>query len=238
MRRLIALALLLPAAPDGVAELARKIMEDPKSSPALRRDAFHVRFLSQPLAEGRQTLLAAVTHPDPGIRNLALSVLALGLEDYRFRSLRDGMVTVSVLDLNIFNGPSRTSGQLILPKAPRGLEAGTLRPLLHNPDAKTAAYAGYLLTLLGEPDGLAPLLAYGRKHAAKDNSWGKLVYRALAAAADDGKVPLLEEMYERLRREEPYTLGDFYWTIRVLDGPNALKLRKRMRQEVGMDHLR
>ena len=33
-------------------------------------------------------------------------------------------------------------------------------------------------------------------------------------------------------------LPEFYWTIRVMEGPNALRLRKRIRQEVGMDRLR
>ena len=42
----------------------------------------------------------------------------------------------------------------------------------------------------------------------------------------------------QLRREQLYELGDFYWTIRIIDGPNVLRLRKQMRQEVGMTNLR
>jgi hypothetical protein len=33
-------------------------------------------------------------------------------------------------------------------------------------------------------------------------------------------------------------LREFYWTIRDMSDPNVIKLRKQIRDEVGMDHLR
>ena len=50
-------------------------------------------------------------------------------------------------------------------------------------------------------------------------------------------IKILEELYRALGKEHS-ALRDFYWTIRVLDGPQALKLRKRIRQEAGMERLR
>ena len=45
----------------------------------------------------------------------------------------------------------------------------------------TAAYAGYLLCLLGEREGLDPLARYWRQHTdRRHDMWRKLVYRAIA----------------------------------------------------------
>lgn len=40
-----------------------------------------------------------------------------------------------------------------------------------------------------------------------------------------------------MRKQGSYYIRDFYWTIRVMDGPNVLRLRKQMRDEVGMANL-
>ena len=33
-------------------------------------------------------------------------------------------------------------------------------------------------------------------------------------------------------------MSDFYWTIRIMSGPEILKFRKQIRDEVGMENLR
>ena len=38
-------------------------------------------------------------------------------------------------------------------------------------------------------------------------------------------------------KDESYYAQDFYWTIRGIKGPNVLKLRKQMRDELGMAEL-
>jgi len=65
----------------------------------------------------------------------------------------------------------------------------------------------------------------------------RLVCRAVVALDDDARVPVLEEVYENLSANglDP---KEFYWTIRALDGPRALRLRRIMRAEHGMENLR
>jgi hypothetical protein len=52
-------------------------------------------------------------------------------------------------------------------------------------------------------------------------------------------APLLEEIYHTYQpNEDNYQIREFYWTIRSMTGPRAMQLRKLIRDEVGMDHLR
>jgi hypothetical protein len=37
---------------------------------------------------------------------------------------------------------------------------------------------------------------------------------------------------------EDYRLRDFYWTVRIMKGPEALKFREKIRREVGTQRLR
>jgi hypothetical protein len=106
------------------------------------------------------------------------------------------------------------------------------------------ALAAYALTLLGDAGGLEPLLGYWRKRAARDGSWDKRVYQAVAQAGDDSKIYALEQIYAAARapsgsRYQDFSIiKDLYWTIRGMDGPNARRLRQRIRNEVGMPFLR
>ena len=71
----------------------------------------------------------------------------------------------------------------------------------------------------------------------RDDKWTGLVFRAVAVTNDDGRLPLLQEIY-RSMKDDDRRLSEFYWTIRIMDGPEALKFRKKIRDEVGMDRLR
>jgi hypothetical protein len=115
-----------------------------------------------------------------------------------------------------------------------------VRPLLKDDDPDTAAAAGYLLALLGESDGLDAVLRRWRSADADDSEWPLRVAAAISALDDPTKVPVLEEIYKKLAasRNGTYYLKQFYWTIRSMHGSEVLKLRKKMRDEVGMDNLR
>src|SRR5207245_9261766 len=122
---------------------------------------------------------------------------------------------------------------------PPALEAEPLLPLLDSPDSKVAAQAGYLLALLGRPEGLPSLLAYWRNRAANDPDWMRLVYRAVSKLDDGSQVPALKEIYARLNNDHNRQyLSEFYWTIRNMTGPEILALRKLIRDEVGVQNLR
>jgi hypothetical protein len=50
---------------------------------------------------------------------------------------------------------------------------------------------------------------------------------------------VLEEIYRTYQPDEDaYRIREFYWTIRSMTGPSVLQLRKRIRDEVGMERLR
>ena len=99
-----------------------------------------------------------------------------------------------------------------------------------------AGYAGYLIALLGDHRGIAPLLKAARAHGFADDQWAKMVYRAITHLDDDSQTPILEEIYEATKSES-WQIHEFYWTIRAMHGPNILKLRKKIRDEVGMAQL-
>jgi len=106
--------------------------------------------------------------------------------------------------------------------------------LLASPDAEVAALAGYLVTLLGEPDGLVPLLNYWRAQS-KNQELDRLVYRAVAVCDDPQFIPLLREIYGRIKQQ--WDQQEFYWTIRIMGGPEILEFRKRLRKEIGVGNL-
>jgi hypothetical protein len=76
------------------------------------------------------------------------------------------------------------------------------------------------------------------KQMKSDDEWNKLAYEAISAGDDAKYVPILEQIYETFHKEESHLMRDFYWSIRTMHGPEILKLRKRIRDEVGMDQLR
>lgn len=39
-------------------------------------------------------------------------------------------------------------------------------------------------------------------------------------------------------KETPEDARAFYWTIRTMEGPEVLRLRKQMRDDLGMENLR
>ena len=76
-----------------------------------------------------------------------------------------------------------------------------LRPLLRDPNPKTAAHAAYLLALLQDATGLDLLVRYWRTQAHDDDAWSGLVYGAVAALTDDSTVLLLKEIYRGSRAQ-------------------------------------
>jgi len=181
------------AHPDDLVDLARKLAEDSKAPPALRRDALQVVLLMQSRADSRKPAIDALSHSEAGIRNLALSYLVHGRSKLGY--LRDDLVYLNLYTDALMQEMMMMSGRGEAPaalEAPRGMKPEMLRPLLRDPDPRSVAYAGYLLALLGETEGLEPLLRYWRDHARTDDSWRRLAYVAVAACADDAHVRTLE----------------------------------------------
>lgn len=87
---------------------------------------------------------------------------------------------------------------------------------------------------MGEPEGMEPLLKYWREHQKGSDEWTKLVYRAIAMTDNPQYIPILREIYGKLHE---YETAEFYWTIRIMSGPEILKFRKQVRDEVGPSRL-
>ena len=129
---------------------------------------------------------------------------------------------------------SSQSGTPIVPKPPEGVTLEDVRPLLGDSDAEVAACAGYLLALLGEPTAWSRCCNTGGSTARTRSEWKKLVYRAIAVIDDPKYIPVLREIYGKL---EQYEMSEFYWTIRIMSGPEILAFRKQIRDEVGASQL-
>ncbi len=57
---------------------------------------------------------------------------------------------------------------------------GTGPSTLNARDPETAALAGFALALLGEAEGLKPLLSYRRTQPGTDHAWNQRAYQAIA----------------------------------------------------------
>jgi HEAT repeat protein len=239
LQRLVALALLAKANVKEATDVADKIAAEAGAAVSLREDAFRASlWLRRPRAATR-VAVAALSHPDVRIRKVALIYLALGADTVQ--QLSGGQIYLSSQYRDSVDSRSDSGPAALEP--PSGLPPEVPRQMLTDPDPAVAALAGYLLTQFGDPAGFGPLERFWRDRVREDSNWTRLVYRAVAALNDDARVPILQEIYRDMVPEEgePVALGsisEFYWTIRVLDGPNVLQLRKRIRAEVGKDALR
>lgn len=230
LERLAALVLLAGADRGQAAEVSAQLLADSKLSPELRRDAFQALLVTESKAAASKAAIDALANPDPAWRKLALGHLAQGPERYnhlrgRFR-------------LDVAEGPTVSSsrdGLPIIPEAPPGLKPEHVRPLAKDSAPEVAALAGYLLAVLHEPEGLGPLLRFWHDQKGDKQDLDRLVYRAIAALDDSSQMAALREIHGRL---DEYEMRDFYWTIRIMSGPEILKLRKEIRDAVGMDRLR
>ena len=224
-QRRVALTLLAAAAPDEAAEVALQLADDARLEQPLRSDAFQICLATQPSNEASKLALVAIKGSDPARKKLAVKYLAHGAS--ALQSIGNGLYLYGMSHV-VFHNNAR--GVPIIPKPPKGVTAEDVRPLAGSADAETAACAGYLLALLGEPEGMGPLVQYWRHHGDSSNQWRMLVYRAIAVVDDPQYIAVLREIYGKL---EDYEVSEFYWTIRIMSGPEILKFRKQIRDEKG-----
>jgi HEAT repeat protein/thiol-disulfide isomerase/thioredoxin len=227
LQRLMALGLLTYADPDEARQVAQKFHSDAKAGSRLRTAAFQIGLVLATPKEAAAAASAALSDKDPARQKLGLQYLVDGPEG--LRNLPNSIF------IRTGNAPqSVRTGQPIVPEPPPGLQAGQLLPLASHSDPQIAAEAGYLLALMGESRGLEPLLRYYRQQGKDDSQTQRLVYRAIAALDDSTQIPVLRKIYEDLRGSN---LSEFYWTIRSMTGPDILRLRQQIRDEVGVQQL-
>jgi thioredoxin-like negative regulator of GroEL/HEAT repeat protein len=231
-QRVVALALLLGVSAPDAAEQAKGIYEDQQANADFRAVAFQVILAAGPKADAQRAAIAALSAANPHARLLALRYLAEGPR--ATQELQEGIYLFNaVVDQESFV----QSNQPVKFEPPPGLVAEPLMPLLGSTDREEAALAGYLLCLLGKHEGLAPLVEFHQ--ASHDRNWDgptRLLTRGISALDDDNQTPLLEQIYSSFNKEDFY-MREFYWTIRGMHGTQILKLRKKIRDEVGMERL-
>jgi HEAT repeat protein len=232
VQRLVALALLAHASRTEAAALAARLADDSKLTDAVRLDAFQIQLMTQPSGESRKAALAAIKGKDDARKKLAMRFLVQGASALR---LLRGTFWV-YFDLESVVYTSSSSATPIVPKPPQGLAAKDVRPLAKDSDPETAALANYLLAILGDRDGLEPLIRYWRQYGGNSSEMKKYVYRAIAVVDDPKYIPVLREIYGKYDRSD-YELREFYWTIRIMTGSEILKFRKQIRDEVGAARL-
>ena len=204
--------LLAPLAEERAAEEVLQLINDPDLSPDAQRDAFQLRLLIATGSDRTRQAIESLADPDPQRQAIALRLLALGPR--ALNPLLDSGLDVpnSLLsDESSMSDSGRDRHQVIVPQAPRSLDAEHVRPLIRATDPESAAYAGYLLALFGHEEGLESLLSYWRTQQGNDRL-DRLVYRAIAALDDPQYIPLLREI--RARLEDESSINEFYWTIR------------------------
>ncbi len=238
-QRVFGLVLLASVEPAEAVAIARGIVADEGAPPSLRANGYQILLASLPRDEGRPIALAALGSEDPAGRKVA--ILALIGDTQRLQALREYLTLPSNLpglqQSTTSNRPTRYVLERILTE-------DRLRPLLRDAEPETVALVGYVLALKGDGSGLDRLLAFWRTTDLKNAIWNQRASQAIAALDDDSRVPVLEQIYASERAEmadTPYpstvSINEFYWTIRSMTGPNARKLRKRIRAEVGMKSL-
>jgi hypothetical protein len=203
----------------------------------LRVMAIRIVLLAAGKIEADKAALWALVQDDPDLVTPALALLA---RDYRrlaywhgrgyfLQSLRD-RVPYQMRDDNA------TAANPFDPVVPEGVTADLLRRASRSDDPVDRAYVRYFAVLLDQTEELGPLLAPWEAEP-EDPMARRLLVRAIAYLDDPANLPLLERIYASLK-DSPSEAGDFYWTIRIMHGPEVLALRKRIRDELGIDRLR
>jgi HEAT repeat protein/thiol-disulfide isomerase/thioredoxin len=230
-QRVVALALLLDISPADAAEDAARLSRDASLPPDLRLDAYRALMLAGPTETATMTAVQTLGGTDAAFKVTALAYLAGDSDNI---SDWPGRFTLGSGSVRVFNSGSNAVD--LAP--PAGLKAEHISSFLHDGDTDSASRAAYLLALLGERRGVDVLVAqWQREKQHKDHDMQRRIYRAIAAIGDTEYVPVLEEIYASLK-DERYYIREFYWTIRSLKGERALLLRKKIRDEIGMDELR
>jgi HEAT repeat protein len=222
----IALARLVEASAGNATELAQQIRDDASVPAEFRLDALQMILLAADDKEATKIATGELTATEPATRKLALMYLAGGQQAIHL--LR------GELHVNPGGGMRSYSRESPGLEPAAGVTIEMLKPLLADPDNETAAAAGCVAALLGSSEGLPALVRVWRDHKESDN-WTQSLYRAVAALDDDQNTPLLVEIDKQLSN---WDKRQFYWTIRSMHGPGVMKLRKQIRDEVGMDVLR
>ena len=227
--RLIGLSVLGELDSQQVADLVGDAYANSELDDALRRD--YARFAIAALPEPESLNLSLRMLEDDLLMPVGLAYVAEGYEGVSNTEI--GSIEVpGAMDIY-------STGALIVAKVSPRVDIADILPLVEHQDSAVVAMATFVLVVLGEDVDLAPLEREARKEGLGGYLSGAtdLLVLAIAFRGHDQDVSILEEVYDAIRSGSQWTLRDLYWKIRIMSGPNVLKLRKRMREEVGISKL-
>lgn len=226
--RMLALSLLCVASANQAIEKAESYFAAAETSPIMRRNALAVLMLFKPRAQPDRAVTACSSEDDE-LMMLGLGFLAEGSSCSECQNLQAGEDMLYV---------QRTEAPEYKPaKPPKSLTPEVLTPLLSKKQPYVRACAAYLLARLGDAGAIRTLAAAWRE--SQGSTARNLLTDAITTLNDDASTPFLEELYNSMDKEEDSSeIREFYWKIRDMKGPKVLALRKKMRDEVGMEKLR
>jgi HEAT repeat protein len=204
-----------------------------KGSLVHRRDMALLELIVAPQKKADDIALKLLTNETADLRRVGLMWLTRSYADQTHQYFRNGELHWYADDLQYRHTNAR---QAQFPRLPSDLQVEALLPLLKDSDPHSAAAAGFLLVAKDRPEGWEPLYRAWRS-TAFDVKLTRMVFTAAALLGDDSRVPILEEIYRHYVEHNNYSIPAFYWTIRIMDGPRVLRLRKTIRDEYGMQNL-
>ena len=228
--RLIGLSVLGELSPEKVTELVGDDFRDVSIDQRLRRDWARMALANR--GEQDAITLALEMMEDDVLLPVAMAFLTESYEGVSETEV--GSVEVSGVDAD-----SYSYGKLRIAKISPSIEVRHVKPFLDHADSEVVARATYAMVVLGEDVDIAPLIQQARFEGLSEYLSGmtNLLVMAIAFRNADEEVPILEEVYNLMSLDNEYYIRDFYWKIRIMDGPKALALRKRIREEISMSKL-
>jgi hypothetical protein len=239
-RKLIGLLLLCKASVKRGEEEALRLAQAPPDAgvPELVRKAATEALLCIGLPKHESLVLQALRSQDAELRKGAFEAVLREYSPFEPESVvhvgdkpvRAGFLTRSSRDYLSSEGRRQAWEP---PKLPETLSTKQIRAFLSDSDKELVLGAAYLLALRADSSGL-PLLVNAWREVSYDSFLTKAVAQAVSAIGDDENVKYVREIYTSLESDQKEYRGpDLYWAIRRMTGPQAVELRKKMREEIG-----
>jgi hypothetical protein len=236
--RFAALALTAMTSPeDGLAAARDVLNADVDLGADLGQLALRVILLQATTEEAESAALTALTRDDADLYGPALALLVRDF-DYLMMWKDHGYFLSDLRNHLPWNerDDRASSNRPFSPYKPKGLTPAHLKRAAEHGASPDVEYVQYLRVLLDETEDLTPLVQRWEKNSGNDAA-RRLLVRAIAYLDDPANIPLLERVYAKMD-EGSSDQTDFYWTIRIMNGPEILQLRKRIRDRIGIDRLR
>ena len=243
---MLALVLLNHVDQTKAKELAKKLADGGRSD-AVKHMAARVQLRTEKYivdqwgdrtaSADRSHAVDALSSKNPVQLMLALKYIAFGEEILNLD--QSGDEPFQIVPYSYGGSGTRRTGTAKLFDPPKGMTEAMLDFKGQELDEEGQAYVTYFRSLFDEKTDLKPLIDFYNQHP--DNvQTNKLVYRAIATTNDDDLVGVVEKIYEfnEEEKDDESEIADLYWTIRPMDGDNALNLRKRIRDAQGVNRLK